>query len=95
MDVSFISATKVLPAVVPLLRENGRLVTLIKPQFEVGRGEVGSGGIVRDPDKHSRVIIEVNQAAAALGLLVRKVIESPIRGAEGNIEFLALYDNES
>ncbi len=95
MDVSFISATKVLPAVVPLLRENGRLITLIKPQFEVGRGEVGSGGIVRDPEKHSRVIREVNQAAVALGLLVRKVIESPIRGAEGNIEFLALYDNES
>ncbi len=95
MDVSFISATKVLPAVVPLLRENGRLITLIKPQFEVGRGEVGSGGIVRDPEKHSRVIIEVNQAAAAIGLLVRKVIESPIRGAEGNIEFLALYDNGS
>jgi len=95
MDVSFISATKVLPAVVPLLRENGRLITLIKPQFEVGRGEVGSGGIVRYPEKHSRVIIEVNQAAAAIGLLVRKVIESPIRGAEGNIEFLALYDNGS
>ena len=56
---------------------------------------MGSGGIVRDPEKHSRVIIEVNQAAAARGLLVRKVIESPIRGAEGNIEFLALYDNES
>jgi 23S rRNA (cytidine1920-2'-O)/16S rRNA (cytidine1409-2'-O)-methyltransferase len=95
MDVSFISATKVLPAVVPLLRENGRLITLIKPQFEVGRGEVGSGGIVRDPEKHSRVIREVNQKVVAHGLRVRKVIESPIRGAEGNIEFLALYDHES
>ena len=95
MDVSFISATKVLPAVVPLLRESGRLITLIKPQFEVGRGEVGSGGIVRDPEKHSRVIREVNQKVVALGLRVRKVIESPIRGAEGNIEFLALYDHES
>jgi len=94
MDVAFISATKVLPAVVPLLRESGRLITLIKPQFEVGRGEVGSGGIVREPEKHARVIKEVNQAAVALGLLLRKVIESPIRGAEGNIEFLALYDNE-
>ncbi len=95
MDVSFISATKVLPAVVPLLRESGRLITLIKPQFEVGRGEVGSGGIVRDHEKHSRVIREVNQKVVALGLRVRKVIESPIRGAEGNIEFLALYDHES
>ena len=91
MDVSFISATKVLPAVVPLLKDTGRLITLIKPQFEVGRGEVGGGGIVRDPHKHSRVIEEVNQAAISLGLTVAKVIESPIRGAEGNTEFLALY----
>ena len=92
MDVSFISATKVLPAIVPLLNANGRLITLIKPQFEVGRGEVGSGGIVRDPQRHARVIDEVNQAAFALSLVVRKVIESPIRGAEGNMEFLALYE---
>jgi 23S rRNA (cytidine1920-2'-O)/16S rRNA (cytidine1409-2'-O)-methyltransferase len=85
MDVSFISATKVLPAIVPLLNDNGRLITLIKPQFEVGRGEVGSGGIVRDTTKHTRVIEEVNQAALALGLKVVKVIDSPIRGAEGNM----------
>jgi 23S rRNA (cytidine1920-2'-O)/16S rRNA (cytidine1409-2'-O)-methyltransferase len=68
------------------------LITLIKPQFEVGRGEVGSGGIVRDPQQHARVIDEVNQAAVALSLVVGKVIESPIRGAEGNTEFLALYE---
>jgi 23S rRNA (cytidine1920-2'-O)/16S rRNA (cytidine1409-2'-O)-methyltransferase len=92
MDVSFISATKVLPAIVPLLTDSGRLIVLIKPQFEVGRGEVGKGGIVRDPDKHARVIEEVNQAASELGLVVGKVIESPIRGAEGNVEFLALYE---
>src|SRR5882724_1998928 len=92
MDVSFISATKVLPAVVPLLKDTGRLITLIRPQFEVGRGEVGGGGIVRDPHKHSRVIEEVNQAAISLSLMVAKVIESPIRGAEGNMEFLALYE---
>ncbi len=92
MDVSFISATKVLPALVPLLRDRGRIITLIKPQFEVGKGEVGSGGIVRDVQKRLRVIEEVNQAAAALGLVVVKVIESPIQGAEGNVEFLALYE---
>jgi len=91
MDVSFISATKVLPAIVPLLRERGAIVTLIKPQFEVGRGEVGGGGVVRDAAKRARVVEEVNAAARALGLNVRKVIESPIAGAEGNIEFLALY----
>lgn len=94
MDVSFISATKVLPAIVPLLKNEGRLVTLIKPQFEVGRGEVGKGGIVRDPEKHARVIDEVNAAANALGLTVRRVIESPLRGADGNIEFLALYEKQ-
>src|SRR6266508_3980638 len=92
MDVSFISATKILPAIVPLLEEDGRLITLIKPQFEVGRGEVGKGGIVRDRQKHTRDIEEVNRAAQELGLQVRNVIESPIRGADGNIEFLALYE---
>ena len=92
MDVSFISATKIMPAVVSLLQEAGRLITLIKPQFEVGRGEVGKGGIVRDPEKHARVIAEVNHAAQELGLQLKKVIESPIHGADGNVEFLALYE---
>ena len=91
MDVSFISATKVLPAIVPLLVPAGSIVTLIKPQFEVGRGEVGGGGIVRDPEKRLRVIEEVNDAARALGLEVMKVIESPITGADGNVEYLAFY----
>jgi 23S rRNA (cytidine1920-2'-O)/16S rRNA (cytidine1409-2'-O)-methyltransferase len=91
MDVSFISATKVLPAIVALLREGGAIVTLIKPQFEVGRGEVGGGGVVRDASKRARVVEEVNAAARALGMNVVNVIESPIAGAEGNIEFLALY----
>jgi 23S rRNA (cytidine1920-2'-O)/16S rRNA (cytidine1409-2'-O)-methyltransferase len=92
MDVSFISATKVMPAIVTLLSERGRLITLIKPQFEVGRGEVGKGGIVRDAEKHERVIDEVNHAAQELGLEVRGIMESPIHGAEGNVEFLALYE---
>ncbi|MEO6391796.1 MAG: TlyA family RNA methyltransferase [Pyrinomonadaceae bacterium] len=91
MDVSFISATKILPAVAPLLTENGQLVTLIKPQFEVGRGEVGKGGIVTDPAQHQRVIAEVNVAAAEVGLITGGLIESPVLGAKGNREFLALY----
>jgi len=91
MDVAFISATKVLPAVAPLLCADGSLVVLIKPQFEVGRNEVGKGGIVREPEKHQRVIAEVNSAAAALGLQPRGLIESPIHGADGNVEFLAWY----
>jgi 23S rRNA (cytidine1920-2'-O)/16S rRNA (cytidine1409-2'-O)-methyltransferase len=91
IDVSFISVTKILPALVSLLAPGGRVIVLIKPQFEVGRGEVGKGGIVREPEKHARVIDEVNAAAAQLGLTKAKVIESPIRGAEGNVEFLAHY----
>ncbi len=92
MDVSFISATKVMPAIVPLLTDKGRLITLIKPQFEVGRGEVGKGGIVRDPQKHARVVDEVHSAAKLLGFEPRGLIESPIHGADGNLEFLALYE---
>jgi 23S rRNA (cytidine1920-2'-O)/16S rRNA (cytidine1409-2'-O)-methyltransferase len=91
MDVSFISATKVLPAIVPLVVCGGAIITLIKPQFEVGRGEVGGGGIVRDPAKRLRVVEEVNNAARELGLEVVNVIESPIAGAEGNVEYLAFY----
>ena len=92
MDVSIISATKVIPAIVPLLREGGAIVTLIKPQFEVGRGEVGGGGVVRDAAKRARVVEEVNLAARALGLAVVNVMESPLPGAEGNVEYLALYE---
>ncbi len=91
MDVSFISATKVMPAIVDLLKETGALIVLVKPQFEVGRGEVGRGGIVRDANKQARVIEHVNEAARDLGLDVEGVIQSPIKGAGGNIEFLALY----
>jgi 23S rRNA (cytidine1920-2'-O)/16S rRNA (cytidine1409-2'-O)-methyltransferase len=92
IDVAFISATKILPAVLPLLTGQGKIITLIKPQFEVGKGEVGKGGIVKDPAQHQRVVAEVNSAAERLGLRVVGVIESPIHGADGNVEFLALYD---
>jgi len=91
IDVSFISATKILPVIAPLLNASGRIVTLIKPQFEVGKGEVGKGGIVKDPAQHQRVIAEVNQAAESIGLIVAGLIESRIKGADGNLEFLALY----
>lgn len=91
VDVSFISIMKILPAVVPLLRPKASLVVLIKPQFEVGRGEVGSGGVVRDQEKRLRVVDQVNEFARNLGLDVCGVIESPITGAEGNVEYLAHY----
>ena len=92
MDVSFISVTKILPALLPLLSENGKTIVLIKPQFEVGKGEVGKGGIVREPEKHTQVVSEVNNFAVRLGLKVNGIIDSPILGAEGNKEFLALYE---
>lgn len=92
MDVSFISVTKIIPAIVPLLRPRGKLVILIKPQFEVGKGEVGKGGIVREPEKHERVVNEVNEFAASAGLTVIGVTDSPITGAEGNKEFLGCYE---
>jgi len=92
IDVSFISLTKILPAIVPLLTERGRIIALIKPQFEVGKGEVGKGGIVTDAGKHQQVIKQIDRAAEELGLKVCGLLESPIRGAEGNREFLALYE---
>jgi 23S rRNA (cytidine1920-2'-O)/16S rRNA (cytidine1409-2'-O)-methyltransferase len=95
IDVAFISATRILPAVVPLLTASGKIITLIKPQFEVGKGEVGKGGIVKDPAQHQRVVAEVNSSAESLGFLVTGVIESPIHGADGNKEFLALYEHSS
>jgi 23S rRNA (cytidine1920-2'-O)/16S rRNA (cytidine1409-2'-O)-methyltransferase len=91
MDVSFISVTKIFPALAGLLKEQAKMIVLIKPQFEVARGEVGKGGIVREPEKHERVIGEVNAAAAENGFENLGLTESPILGADGNKEFLALY----
>lgn len=95
MDVSFISVTKILPALVPLLKDAGQIIILVKPQFEVGKGEVEKGGIVKDAEKHQRVVTEVNAFAEACGLKVYGVIDSPILGADGNKEFLALYGKNS
>lgn len=89
VDVSFISLTLVLPAVVRLLAPHGQIVALIKPQFEVGPGGVGKGGIVRDPAQRQVAVNRVLGRAEELGLACRKLIESPILGTEGNREFLA------
>jgi len=88
IDASFISLDKVLPSVLRLIREDGIIVALVKPQFEVGKGEVGKGGVVRDEAKHRQVIDAVAAEAVALGLTVRGVTESPITGPKGNREFL-------
>ncbi|MDQ3042252.1 MAG: TlyA family RNA methyltransferase [Acidobacteriota bacterium] len=92
IDVSFISVTKILPALIPLLRDGGVIIVLIKPQFEVRKSEVGAGGIVREEGKHKRVIVEINSFAETCGLKNTGVIESPILGAGGNREFLAMYE---
>jgi 23S rRNA (cytidine1920-2'-O)/16S rRNA (cytidine1409-2'-O)-methyltransferase len=91
-DVSFISLTKILPVVPPLVREPAFVITLIKPQFEVGREEVGKGGIVRDEAAQRRVVEEITSFAAALGMRPMGAIDSPILGADGNREFLACFE---
>lgn len=87
-DVSFISVTKILPRLSQFLGSGGRAVVLAKPQFEVGKGEVGKGGVVRDPNKHRMVVGKVRDAMAACGFGAVDCIESPVRGAAGNTEFL-------
>ncbi|MEZ5742645.1 MAG: TlyA family RNA methyltransferase [Sphingomonadaceae bacterium] len=87
-DASFISLAKVLDVPLRLAAPACRLVALIKPQFEVGREEVGKGGVVRDPALHARVCEEVLGWAAGLGFAVDGIVESPITGPEGNVEFL-------
>jgi len=95
MDVSFISVTKIFCALLPLLKNKGKIITLVKPQFEVKKGEVGKGGVVRETEKHKEVLLRVNQAAERIGLNVSGVIESPILGADGNKEFLVLYEKRN
>lgn len=87
VDVSFISLTKVLPALVPLLAPSGSIVMLVKPQFELSRREVERGGLVRDPDKHRKAVESVSRACRELGLAIRGSVPSPVRGASGNQEF--------
>lgn len=88
VDVSFISLTKVLPAAKELLREQGEIVCLIKPQFEAGREKVGKKGVVRDPKVHQEVIDKVVDFSGSIGFAVRHLDFSPIKGPEGNIEYL-------
>jgi 23S rRNA (cytidine1920-2'-O)/16S rRNA (cytidine1409-2'-O)-methyltransferase len=87
IDTSFISLTKVIPRVVEFLKEGGRLLALIKPQFEVGRGLVGKGGVVREPELHRRVVAELERFCCDQGLAVEGVVESPLLGPKGNREF--------
>jgi 23S rRNA (cytidine1920-2'-O)/16S rRNA (cytidine1409-2'-O)-methyltransferase len=94
IDVSFISLRLILPAVPALLRPGADLVVLVKPQFEAGRDEVGRKGIVRDPAVHERVLVEITDAAAAVGLRRVAALPSPITGATGNQEFLVHFRHD-
>lgn len=89
MDVSFISIRLILPVAIDIMGDDGIIYTLIKPQFEAGRKNVGKKGVVRDPEIHNDVIISIAEYAGSIGWCVEDIDYSPITGPEGNIEFIA------
>jgi len=92
IDVSFISLTKVLPSIMPFLAPGARVIALVKPQFEVGKGQVGKGGIVRDEALRHEALRRIVTFAADLGLRLLKSLDSPIKGKKGNQEILAIFE---
>lgn len=92
LDLSFISIIKVMDAVCAVLKPNGILITLIKPQFEARREDVGRGGIIKNPLIHQEVIERITQGIQAYGFSLVEVIDSPIEGSSGNKEFLAYFN---
>lgn len=95
IDVSFISLRLVVPYVVSLLGDAGRIVALVKPQFEATRRQVGKGGIVREPPVWRSVLGDLSEALSARGVYMVGVVPSPIKGAKGNVEFLALLEKDN
>jgi len=93
IDVSFISLKLVLPVVKKLIKDSGEVVCLIKPQFEAGRDKVGKKGVVKDPDTHKEVIMSIVSFAKELGFRIEGLSYSPIKGPEGNIEYLLYLNN--
>ncbi len=89
IDTAFISLKIVVPAVRKFMQPDAAILALIKPQFEVGKGQVGKGGVVRDPAQHNQVVAELTDFFKNSGLVTRAVIPSPIRGPKGNLEFIA------
>jgi len=87
MDVSFISLTKVMPAVLGCIKAEGRILALVKPQFEVGKGEVGKGGIVREEEKRLKAVENIRKELEGLSLRTMGVFQSPLPGRSGNIEY--------
>lgn len=91
LDLSFISILLVMPAVINVMKEDAELVTLVKPQFEALRSQVGKGGIVKDPIVHQEVLEKISKGVENFGFCRRGWIESPLKGAEGNTEFLVHF----
>lgn len=94
LDVSFISVLKLMEAVCAVLKDQGQLIVLIKPQFEARKHDVGTGGIIKDPVIHQEVIKRVTEGIVAAGFTLVGVTESPITGTEGNKEFLAYFKRQ-
>lgn len=88
VDVSFISLKLVIPKVLEFLKSQGEIIALIKPQFEVGKGEVDRGGVIKDPEKRKKVVQEIKNFFESLNLKVKGITQSPIHGQKGNIEYL-------
>lgn len=87
VDTSFISLTLIVPPLIPLIKEDGRIIALVKPQFEVGKGKVGKGGVVRNEEDRRRVLAALHRFFADRGLKTVKITASPILGAKGNQEY--------
>jgi len=94
MDVSFISLTKIIPPVLSLVEPGTPIVALIKPQFEVGKGEVGKGGVVRDRDKQEKVLNHIQEFVEGLGCTVKGLVQSPLLGPKGNREFFIYFSKK-
>ncbi len=92
VDVSFISLKIVVPAILKFMKSEARIISLIKPQFEVGKGQVGKGGVVKDASLHERVIQSLSAFFSEIGLAVGSVLPSPVLGPKGNREFLILLE---
>lgn len=91
IDVSFISLRKVIPRVLDFLKDDGEIIALIKPQFEVGKGEVDKGGIIKKEEKRLKAVEEVKNFIDSLGLKIKGLMQSPITGGKGNIEYLIYF----
>jgi len=90
IDVSFISLTKILPVLKRFVKKNGFIITLVKPQFEAEKGEVGRGGIIRDEEKRMNIVKKVSESLNEIGLETLGIYQSPIKGQKGNIEYFLL-----